>query len=520
MKLVTADQMRAIEQSSVEAGVSLDQLMENAGLAVAEAVRDEIGEPSELFGKRITILIGAGNNGADGFVAGRHLEKWGGIVTAVLCAKRNSTDPKRDSALEAGVCIVDIIDHSGTDTLRALLESTDLIIDAILGIGSTRAIVDPLSKITFTALESGVPVVALDLPTGVNSDTGEFDIAGLPADRTLMLGYPKLGPVIAADPSVTGEVSVLKLDIPHGLDSQLDTDLITEHLAASFLPERPFGGHKGTFGSTLIVGGSKDYLGAVTMATDAATRSGVGLTFVATPESAYRQIAGAIREAIYLSLPVDGNDNLQASEAANSVLELAKKSTSVAIGPGLGTSSAARKFTSTVLYEIDDSTPFVIDADALNVLAGTHRWWERFANPAVLTPHPGEMSRLMGITSAEVQNDRLHIGKEAAKKFNKVVLLKGASTLIAAPDGRVAVSPWINTGLAKGGSGDVLAGLLGGLVAQQPDQLFEMAVLAVFIHGYAAEAARQELGDTGMRATDIIERLGLFYRDSMQLDLN
>jgi hydroxyethylthiazole kinase-like uncharacterized protein yjeF len=209
MKLVTADQMRVIEQSSVEAGVSLDQLMENAGLAVAEAVRDEFGKHSELFGKRITILIGAGNNGADGFVAGRHLEKWGATVTAVLCAKRNSTDPKRDSALEAGVCIVDCIDHSGTDTLRAVLESTDLIIDAILGIGSTRAIVDPLSKITFTALESGVPVVALDLPTGVNSDTGEFDIAGLPADRTLMLGYPKLGPVIAADPSVTGEVSVL-----------------------------------------------------------------------------------------------------------------------------------------------------------------------------------------------------------------------------------------------------------------------------------------------------------------------
>ena len=520
MKLVTADQMRAIEQSSVEVGVSLDQLMENAGLAVAEAVRDEFGKHSELFGKRITILIGPGNNGADGFVAGRHLEKWGAIVTAVLCAKRNSTDPKRDSALEAGVCIVDCIDHSGTDTLRAVLESTDLIIDAILGIGSTRAIGDPLSKITFTALKSGVPVVALDLPTGVNSDTGEFDVAGLPADRTLMLGYPKLGPVIAADPSVTGEVSVLEIDIPHGLDSQVDTDLITEHLAASFLPERPFGGHKGTFGSTLIVGGSKDYLGAVTMATDAATRSGVGLTFVATPESAYRQIAGAIREAMYLSLPVDGNDILQASEAANSVLELAKKSTSVAIGPGLGTSSAARKFTSTVLYEIEDSTPFVIDADALNILAGTHRWWERFANPAVLTPHPGEMSRLMGITSAEVQNDRLDIGKEAAKKFNKVVVLKGASTLIAAPDGRIAVSPWINTGLAKGGSGDVLTGLLGGLVAQQPGQLFEMAALAVFIHGYAAEAARQELGDTGMRATDIIERLGLFYRDTIQFDFN
>jgi len=520
MKLVTAAQMRTIEQSSVEAGVSLDQLMENAGLAVAEAVRDVFGKHGDLFGKRITVMIGAGNNGTDGFVAGRHLAKWGAIVTAVLCAKRNSADPKRDSASDAGVSVVDCIAHSSTDTLRALLESTDLIIDAIIGIGSSRAIVDPISKITFAALESGLPVVAIDLPTGVNSDTGEFDVAGLPADRTLMLGYAKLGPMIAADPSVTGEVSVLRIDIPPGLDSQVNTDLITESFAASLLPERPSSGHKGTFGSTLIVGGSKEYLGAVTMATDAATRSGVGLTFVATPESAYRQIAGAISEAMYLSLPVDGNNNLQASEAANSVLDLAKKSTSVTIGPGLGTSSATRKVISTVLYEIDDSTPFVIDADALKILSGMHRWWERFANPAVLTPHPGEMGHLMRITSAEVQNDRFNLGKQAAKKFNKVVVLKGASTLIAAPDGRVAVSPWVNTGLAKGGSGDLLAGLLGGLVAQQPDQLFEMAALAVFIHGYAAEAARQELGDTGMRATDVIERLGLFYRDTVQLDFN
>ncbi|MBT7468055.1 MAG: NAD(P)H-hydrate dehydratase [Chloroflexi bacterium] len=520
MKLVTATQMREIEKSSVEAGVSLDQLMENAGLAVAEAVRDEFGEHSELFGKRITTLIGAGNNGADGFVASRHLAKWGANVTAVLCTKRKSPDPKQDSALEAGVSVVDGVNDSSAEILRTLLESTDLIIDAILGIGSSRPIADPLSAITFAALESGVTVIALDLPTGINSDTGEFDVAGLPADRTLMLGYPKLGPAIAADPSVTGEVSVVDIGVPEGLDSQVDAELITEQLATSFLPERPFGGHKGTFGSALIIGGSKDYLGAVTMATDAATRSGVGLTFVATPAPAYRQIAGDIREAMYRALPVNADNNLQASEAAKSVLDLAAKSTSVTIGPGLGTSSAARKFVSTVLSEIDPNTPLVLDADALNILSGSHLWWERFTNPSVLTPHPGEMGRLMGMTSNEVQNNRLQIAQEAASKFNKVVVLKGASTLIADPDGRIAVSPWINTGLAKGGSGDVLAGLLGGIVAQQPDQLFEMAALAVYIHAYAAEAARQDLGETGMRATDVIERLGLFYRDAIQLDFN
>ena len=520
MKLVTATQMRAIEQSSVEAGVSIDTLMENAGLAVAEAVRNEFGKHSELFGKRIMILIGSGNNGTDGFIAGRHLKKWGANVTAVLCAKRNLPDPKQDSALETGVTVVVNTDDSGTEILRTQLESTDLIIDAILGTGSTRAIADPLSAITFTAVESGVPVMALDLPTGLNSDTGEFDIAGLPAYRTLMLSNPKLGPAIAANPSVTGDVSVLDIGIPEGLDSQVNTELITDHLATSLFPERPFSGHKGTFGSTLIVGGSKDYLGAVTMATDAATRSGVGLTFVAIPKPVYRHIVGDIREAMYRALPVDGNNDIQAFEAAKSVLELTAKSTSVTIGPGLGTSSAAKKFLSTVLSEIDDNTPLVLDADALNILSTSHMWWERFTNPAVLSPHPGEMGHLMGLTSAEVQNDRLQIAQEAANKFNKIVILKGASTLIAAPDGRIAVSPWINTGLAKGGSGDVLAGLLGGLVAQQPGQLFEMATLAVFIHGYAAETARQDLGETGMRATDVIERLGLFYRDTIQRDFN
>ena len=520
MKLVTATQMRAIEQSSVEAGVSLDQLMENAGLAVAEAVRDEFGKHSELFGKRITTFIGGGNNGADGLVAGRHLAKWGASVNAVLCASRISPDPKQDLALDSGVYVVDATDDFNTEMLRTLLESTDLIIDAILGIGSSRAVAEPLSEITFSAVESGVPIFALDLPTGLNSDTGEFDLAGLPADRTLMLGYPKLGPAIAADPSVTGEVSVLDIGIPEGLDSQVNTELITESVAASLIPERPFNGHKGTFGSTLIIGGSKHYLGAVTMATDAATRSGVGLTFVATPEPAYRQIAGDIREAMYRSLPVDGNNDIQAPQAAKSIHELAAKSSSVTIGPGLGTSSGVKQFLSTVLSEIDNTTPLVLDADALNILSATHMWWERFTNPAILTPHPGEMGRLMGITSAEVQNDRPRISQDAANKFNKIVVLKGASTLIAAPDGRIAVSPWVNTGLAKGGSGDVLAGLLGGLVAQQPDQLFEMAALAVFIHGYAAESARQDLGETGMRSTDVIERLGLFYRDAVQLDFN
>jgi len=159
----------------------------------------------------------------------------------------------------------------------------------------------------------------------------------------------------------------------------------------------------------------------------------------------------------------------------------------------------------------------VLDADALNIVSRTYKWWERFENQAVLTPHPGEMSRLLGISTHEVQANRVRTALEAAKKFDKVVVLKGAATVVAAPDGRLNVSPWVNSGLAKGGSGDVLAGLLGGLLAQQPNNLFDMASLAVFIHGYAANVARDEFGETGMRATDVIERLGSFTKDVFEV---
>ena len=217
-------------------------------------------------------------------------------------------------------------------------------------------------------------------------------------------------------------------------------------------------------------------------------------------------------EAIYRSLPVSASGEVEPSASVRTVLELVERVNSIVIGPGLGHTPANSEFLSTLLSQIDDEMPLVLDADALNILSKSHKWWERLENSAILTPHPGEMGRLMGIAAAEVQQDRGSVALEAAGKFGKVVVLKGAATLIAAPDGRLMVSPWVNSGLAKGGSGDVLAGLIGGLLAQQPENVFEMASLAVFVHGYAAEAARDELGETGMRATDISDRLGYFSR--------
>ncbi|MCZ6539414.1 MAG: NAD(P)H-hydrate dehydratase, partial [Chloroflexi bacterium] len=256
-----------------------------------------------------------------------------------------------------------------------------------------------------------------------------------------------------------------------------------------------------------------DYLGAVTMTADAATRSGTGLVFVATPESVHRLVGGDVPEAIYRALPLRANGEIDPSAAARIALELSQRVTTVVIGPGLGQTPATSEFLKILLSQIDPGPSLVLDADALNILSQTHNWWERLENETVLTPHPGEMGRLMGISAAEVQKDRTAVVLEAARKFNATVVLKGSVTLTASPHGHLRVSQWVNSGLAKGGSGDVLAGLLGGLLAQQPENVFDMASLAVFIHGYAAKAAREELGETGMRATDVSDRLGYFHRD-------
>ena len=513
MKLVTAAEMQRIEERCVESGISEDNLMENAGVAVAEAIRDTPEMKPDIYGKRIVALIGSGNNGSDGLIACRLLSIWGVRVEVFICAPRKSSDPKRELAEDSGVTIIDGLSQGGLKSLKSKLQTTDLVIDAVLGTGNSRPIEEPLSSLLLCAAESRARVMAVDLPTGLNSDSGKFDTAGLPADITLMLGYPKLGTATLTDLEVLGEKIVLDIGIPKCLDSQVKTELLTKDLAVSIIPARPDQGHKGQFGSTLIIGGSQQYLGAVTLATEAASRSGTGLTFVTTPEPAYRVIAGHVPEAIYQSLPVSENGDINPSEACSIVLDFLTNATSAVIGPGLGKSRNTFEFVTSLLSQIVDDIPVVIDADALNILAESHQWWHRLKIPCVLTPHPGEMGRLMGISSLDVQQNRVAVALEAAEKFQKIVVLKGAATIIAAPDGRFRVSPWVNSGLAKGGSGDTLAGLLGGLLSQRPDNLLDIASLAVYIHGYAADIARRELGETSMRATDVSNRLGYFYRD-------
>ena len=504
MKAVTAAQMRRLEQAAVEAGVSLDELMENAGRVVGDEVAARLGNAAE---SRVVVLVGPGNNGGDGLVAATRLAQRGAAVEAFVVAGSGDPAGKRFTAEASGVRIESVIDEPGIQVLSSVSASADVVIDAVLGTGASRPIGDPLGRALAAVQQAGVPVVAVDLPTGMNADTGKFDPNGIRADLTLMLANPKIGPVIEASNGHCGEIKVLDIGIPPGLDSGLEVEWLDKQLASSLLPARPADSHKGTFGRALLVAGSPQYPGAALLATSAATRSGAGLVELTTESGVYDLVVGAVPEAIYTPLAESNSRELDSSESARQVIDRAAAATSVLIGPGFGTSVNKSIFTRTLAKQAPGLPPLVIDADALNILAGTYRWWESLPESTIVTPHPGEMAGLLHRSTTEVQADRLGAAKSAAEKWGVNVVLKGAATLIVSPAGRVRISPFVNAGLAKGGTGDVLAGLASGLLAQMPDRPFDAASLAVYVHGLAGEVARRSKGEIGMRAGDVINAI-------------
>ncbi|MSQ09125.1 MAG: NAD(P)H-hydrate dehydratase [Dehalococcoidia bacterium] len=504
MKAVTAAQMRHVEQRAADAGVSQDRLMENAGLAIANAVAEKLGNP---WWKRVVVLVGPGNNGGDGLVAARHLAGMGARVECMVILPRKRPDAHRDMAVAAGVKVLEFADCGGPAGLLASLQQSDIIIDAVFGTGQNRLLGEPVIGALRAARHAGRPIVAVDLPTGVESDTGSFDPNGLPADVTLMLGLPKLGPVLRPVEARLGDVSVLDIGLPAGVDAGINVEWLTPKIAKSLLPGRPGNAHKGTFGRVLIIAGSRSYVGAALLATRAATRSGAGLVELATPQSVWRAAAGRIEEAIYLPLAEGPSGEIDPVRSAQQALRAANEASALLIGPGLGQGRPTSEFATAFLASKPESLPSVLDADALNILASGYRWWERVAGSAVLTPHPGEMGRLLGTTTALVQGDRLVAATTAAKKFNKIIVLKGAATVIASTDGDVRISPWVNSGLAKAGTGDVLAGLISGLLAQMPSDSFGAASLGVYIHGLAGDIVRRSRGESGMTAGDVAAAL-------------
>ena len=508
VKVVTVAQMQALEDASERAGVCKDTLMENAGLACARYIREHLGG---CAGTRIVVLIGPGNNGADGLVIARHLRRWGADVCCYVVRGRPDVDPKMADARRYDVAIVDAADDPELRTLDSLLSGSDVAVDAILGAGRYR----PLDGVVAGASalvnhhrrqRAGFATIAIDLPTGVNPDTGAADENALVADVTLALCYPKFG--IAGFPGAgyAGRIFVLDVGLPEQVaaDADLPTQWMTPAAAAKLLPERPLDSHKGTFGHLLIVAGSRNFVGAAALAAMAAHRVGAGLVTLATPASVYPIAASKLTETIHLPLPEDTDGRVDAT-AAELINERVGGCSALAVGCGMGLSPGTTAFVERLLLAEADlpPPPAVIDADGLNNLARCDAWPARLHSPAVLTPHPGEMATLTDQPTSEVQGDRFAVAGISAAQWGQTVLLKGAHSIVASPDGRQCVLPFANPALAAGGTGDVLTGIIGGLLAQGLAP-YEAAQLGGYLHGTAGEAVRNGMGNAGVVASDLL----------------
>ncbi len=514
MKIVTAAQMTAIEQASEKAGVSTDTLMENAGLAAAQEARALAG----AAGVQVLVLVGPGNNGADGLVAARHLRRWGAEVTCYVMTGRPDPDPKMDRALEYGVRIVKT---DGAGDLERLLARSALVIDAVLGTGRTRPLEGQVKEAMLclsNARASPTPpkLLALDLPTGLNADTGEVDPCGVSCDVTLALGYPKAGLLNFPGTGHAGELRVLDIGVPPGLpeESSIMLELLEPRWVAERLPQRPLDSHKGTFGHVLVVAGSRNYVGAAYLASQASVRAGAGLTTLATPESVYPIAAAKATEPIHLPLPEDEEGRVS-SGAAKALHNGPRRFTNILAGCGLGLSEGTVAFVEDLLFGGEDSglvgLPVLLDADGLNNLARISGWPERGRGGMVLTPHPGEMATLTGLSAAEIQNDRVAVTREYAARWGVCLVLKGANTVIAEPGGMVRVAPFANPGMATGGTGDVLSGVIAGLMAQGLAPA-AAACCGVYLHGESGREIVSRLGNAGLAASDLLLEIPMAMR--------
>ncbi|MDP7578950.1 MAG: NAD(P)H-hydrate dehydratase [SAR202 cluster bacterium] len=511
MKIVTSGQMRLIEERSESVGVSMDQLMENAGLAVAERIRDKL---VPFIAPTVVILVGPGKNGGDGLVTARHLHTWGIQVFVYQCATRPDGDVQLQSVRKLGVPLFSVSEDEDLKGLKNWLSGATLVLDSVLGTGRSRPIQGQIGEV-FQTIEfmrsqrSDLELIALDVPSGLDPDSGVADEFCLRMDATITLGCPKIGLFQISGAELAGRIEIVPIGIPiDGISDDVRLELMTDQWAAALLPRRDIVAHKGTFGRTLVIAGSRNYIGAAYLASAAAARVGTGLVTLAIPESLQLAVATMGPELTYIPLP-ESKPGVVAPDAIGSIMEMIDDYDALLVGCGFGQAPDTTEFLRRLLLDdrSDSLLPeTIIDADGLNFLAKQIDWWERLDSPAVLTPHPGEMARLYGGSIREIQHDRIRKAIESAKIWDKVVVLKGAYTVVADPDGLTMVSPFANPGLASAGTGDVLAGAISGLVSQGLP-LKNAAALGVYIHGLAGNLVMDELGNAGMIASDVLHAL-------------
>ena len=502
----TAEEMRRLDRRAIaELGIPGATLMENAGRGAAEAILALLASLGLRRGARVAIVCGKGGNGGDGFVAARWLRRRGARPTVWLAAK--PAEITGDAALKlaelraAGIRPA-VVEHE--DAVAARLAASDLVVDALLGTGARGAPEGLVARLIERINAAGRPVVALDIPSGLPADGGAPPGPAVRATLTATFAGLKHGLLAPPGAAYAGRVVVVPIGVPAPEVARGTTTFLLEDSdVAPHFPPRRRDAHKGSYGHLLIVAGSLGKTGAAALAARGALRSGAGLVTVATAASQQPVVAALLLEAMTEALPETPARSLSL-EAAGAVAALAATREAVALGPGLGLHEDTQALARRVVRDVE--RPVVVDADALTALAGDPAVLKQAAGPRCLTPHPGEMARLVGATAADVQRDRVGAARDFARRHAVHVALKGALTVIAAPDGAVYLNPTGNPGMASGGTGDVLTGIVGAFLARGMAPLAALQC-AVYLHGRAGDLASARLGEESLVAGDVIEAL-------------
>jgi hydroxyethylthiazole kinase-like uncharacterized protein yjeF len=511
MKLVTSEGMRAIDRECIDRqGIPGLRLMENAGTGTARFIQGEIGLERD---RSVVIVCGKGNNGGDGFVIARELAAAGARVSVYLAGRCDDVagDARTNLDRYGRESVTELSEGRSVGLLVEEMAKCDLVIDAVFGTGF-RGVPRGLSGTVIGQMNlCGRPILAVDVPSGLDATTGAAEGECVRASWTCTMGLPKRGFFVEPGRSLVGRLHVVDIGVPQkALDAmQIRDNVLTAPEAAVLLPPRPPDAHKGMFGRILVVAGSVGYTGAAALASEAALRSGAGLVTLATPSSLNDILEVKLTEVITKPLPETGARTI-ARSATPLVLDALGAADALAIGPGLSRDGETQAFVQDVVSEV--AVPCVVDADGLNALTPAHIARRRGEAPLVVTPHPGEAARLLGLPVEEIQARRDETARAAAADLRATVVLKGAGTVIADPSGEAYLNPTGGSGLATGGTGDVLTGAIAALLARGMDGLHAGA-LGAYVHGLAGDLAAAERGSIGMIAGDVLDALPDAYRE-------
>lgn len=502
MLVLTTNQMKRAEQLAADTGLSYMEMMRNAGNMAYQYCKDKF----DILTKRTVVICGSGNNAGDGFVVAKKIRENGGVVSVVMCNGVPATKESQEAFAEMQLEHIEIINLSSQPEMaKERFDMADVIIDAVFGTGFHGELASNIRNVFEYINDTTAKKIALDIPSGVNADTGISSANHLKADVTLAFAALKPAHVNEQCKKACGHIEVLDIGIPSNVlyMVQSNATMITMESVVPLFPIRHQNTNKGNYGKFLNISGSRTMPGAAMMSTLAAMRMGAGVTTLVTPQCVADICAANLMEA--MTFPVAQNQQGSISSVAVRNIEvLLAQSNACLIGCGLSVTSDTKQIVNFVIENTKSN--LIIDADGLNCIAEDVSVLEKLKVKAVITPHPGEMARLTGLTIEKLKHNAYRIAHTFAQKYNVIVVLKGHKTIIATPEGEMFENSTGNAGLAKGGSGDVLAGMIGGLLAQGFDPKYA-AIGAVYLHGLIADQLSEQMSQYSMLARDIIEQI-------------